>query len=43
MGDPVEIDVGGRRVRVSNPDRVVFADVGLTKLDIVEHYRALAT
>lgn len=42
MADPVELDVDGRRVRVSNPDRVVFADAGLTKLDIVEHYRTLA-
>lgn len=37
----VEIEVEGRVVRVSNPDRVYFPEVGLTKLDLVEYYRAV--
>lgn len=37
----VEIDVDNRVVRVSNPDRVYFEDLGLTKLDLVEYYLAV--
>jgi DNA ligase D len=33
-----EIEVDGFTVRVSNPDRVYFPDLGLTKLDLVEYY-----
>ncbi|WP_279234632.1 non-homologous end-joining DNA ligase [Microbacterium sp. SS28] len=36
------LDIGGRDVRVSSPDRVVFPDAGLTKLDLVEYYLAVA-
>jgi DNA ligase D len=32
-----ELDVDGRAVRVSSPDRVVFPEVGLTKLDVVRY------
>lgn len=34
----VELDVRGRTVRVSSPDRVVFPDRGLTKLDVVQYF-----
>ncbi len=34
----IELDVGGRAVRVSNPDKVYFPDAGLTKRDVVEYY-----
>lgn len=34
----VELDVAGRIVRVTSPDRVVFAERGLTKLDVVQHF-----
>src|SRR5665647_2639843 len=34
----VELDVAGRTVRVTSPDRVVFAERGLTKLDVVQHF-----
>jgi DNA ligase D len=37
----VEIEVDGRTVRVSNPDRVYFPDHGWTKLDLVEYYLAV--
>jgi DNA ligase D len=38
-GSPaVEIEVDGRVVRVSNPDRVYFPATGATKLDLVEYY-----
>jgi DNA ligase D-like protein (predicted polymerase) len=38
----VEIEVGERTVRVSNPDRVYFAARGETKLDLVKYYLAVA-
>ena len=34
----VELEVGGRTVRVSNPDKVYFAERGLTKLDVVQYF-----
>jgi DNA ligase D len=34
----VEIDVGPRTVRISNPDRVYFSTRGETKLDLVNYY-----
>jgi DNA ligase D len=34
----IEIDVGDRVVRVSNPDRVYFPALGATKLDLVRYY-----
>jgi DNA ligase D len=41
-GSPaVEIEVGERVVRVSNPDRVYFPARGETKLDLVEYYRSV--
>jgi len=33
-----EIDVRGRTVRVSNPEKVYFPDRGLTKLDVVRYF-----
>ncbi|GAB4085827.1 non-homologous end-joining DNA ligase [Myceligenerans cantabricum] len=44
--EPVEIDVAGRSVRVSSPDRVVFpgsaAGPALTKLDVVQYFVSVA-
>jgi DNA ligase D len=37
----VEVEVGGRTVRISNPDRVYFPSTGATKLDLVEYYLAV--
>jgi DNA ligase D len=37
----IELDVGGRRVRISNPDREYFPATGATKLDLVEYYLAV--
>jgi DNA ligase D len=39
--DAVEIVVGERTVRVSNPDRVYFPATGATKLDLVHYYLAV--
>ena len=37
-GDAVELQVGGRPVRISNPDRVYFPARGETKLDLANYY-----
>jgi DNA ligase D len=37
----VEIEVDGREVRVSNPDKVFFPARGETKLDLVQYYLAV--
>ncbi len=34
----VEIDAGDHTVRISNPDRIYFPELGLTKLDLVNYY-----
>ena len=40
---PAEIlNIDGAEVRISSPDKVVFPDPGLTKLDIVHYYLAVA-
>jgi bifunctional non-homologous end joining protein LigD len=40
--DAVELSIGGRKVRVSHPSKVYWPDDGLTKLDLVEYYLAVA-
>jgi DNA ligase D-like protein (predicted polymerase) len=32
------VEVAGRSVRVSSPDKVLFPETGWTKLDVVDHY-----
>ena len=36
------VDVGGRSVRISSPDKVYFPDAGITKLQLAEYYGGLA-
>jgi DNA ligase D-like protein (predicted polymerase) len=38
---PVVLEVAGRQVSVSNPDKVFFPKIGLTKLQLVEYYLAV--
>ena len=40
-GEAVELEVRGRTVRVSSPDKVYFPERGLTKLDVVQYYVAV--
>lgn len=42
MAAPVELEVGDRTVRISNPDRVYFPARGETKLDLARYYLAVA-
>jgi DNA ligase D len=39
--EAVELEVGERIVRISNPDRVYFSARGETKLDLVNYYRSV--
>ncbi|MEW1806254.1 non-homologous end-joining DNA ligase [Pseudarthrobacter sp. NPDC080039] len=39
---PEVLDIGGIEVRISSPDKVVFPEPGLTKLDLVRYYLAVA-
>ena len=39
--DVVEVEVGDRLVRVSNPGRVYFPARGETKLDLVRYYMSV--
>ncbi|SDE60763.1 non-homologous end-joining DNA ligase [Pseudonocardia oroxyli] len=36
------LDVGGREVRLTSPDKVVFPDLGITKREVMEYYLAVA-
>ncbi len=43
MPDPfVTLDIGGREVKVTNPEKVYFPERGYTKLDLVNYYVAVA-
>ncbi|MFH9247318.1 non-homologous end-joining DNA ligase [Streptomyces lydicus] len=41
-GGAVELDVAGRTVRVSNPDKTYYPERGFTKLDVAQYYLAVA-
>jgi DNA ligase D len=42
MADARVLEIAGRSVPISSPDKVFFADGGETKLDLVEHYLRVA-
>ena len=42
MAGPVSVEVAGREVAVTHPDRVIFPDYGHTKLDLARYYLAVA-
>ena len=42
MAAPLSLDVGGRQVAVTHPDKVVFPELGVTKLDLIRYYLAVA-
>jgi DNA ligase D-like protein (predicted polymerase) len=41
-GERVVLDLAGREVAVSNPSKVYFPEAGITKLDVVRYYLAVA-
>jgi DNA ligase D-like protein (predicted polymerase) len=42
MAAPRTLDVDGREVAVTHPDKVVFDDIGVTKLDLIHYYLSVA-
>ena len=40
-GDSIEVDVGPFVVRVTNPERVYFPQIGATKHDLIDYYLAV--
>lgn len=40
-GDAVEIEVAGRTLHISNPDKVFFPEHGETKSDLIDYYLAV--
>ena len=40
--EPVVLDVAGRQVTVTNPGKVYFPQAGITKIDVVRYYVAIA-
>jgi DNA ligase D-like protein (predicted polymerase) len=36
------LEVDGRQVAITNPDKIVFPDIGVTKLDLIHYYLAVA-
>ena len=42
FGEAVELDAGGQPVTISSPDKVMFPERGLTKLDLAQYYLAVA-
>src|SRR5438067_6263840 len=41
-GERTVLDVDGREVAISNPSKVYFPDAGITKLEVVRYYLAVA-
>jgi DNA ligase D len=41
MAEHLDVEVGERTVRITNPDRVYFPASGLTKLDLVRYYMSV--
>ena len=41
MAEHVDVEVGERTVRITNPDRVYFPALGQTKLDLVRYYMSV--
>ena len=39
--DAVVLELAGREVRISSPEKLLFAEAGVTKLDLVRYYEAV--
>src|SRR3954463_13645749 len=42
MAGPLTLDVDGRQVSITHPDKVIFPDIGITKLDLIQYYLSVA-
>jgi bifunctional non-homologous end joining protein LigD len=43
MANDVMVEAGGREVRISSPERIMFPEQGWTKLDIATHFALVAS
>ncbi len=41
-GDQVEATIGGRRLRITNPDKPMYGDAGFSKRDVIAYYAEIA-
>lgn len=42
MPAPLSLEVGGRTLAVTNPDKIVFPEAGVTKRDLIDYYLSVA-
>ena len=42
MPAPLHLEVDGQQVPITNPDKVVFPDIGVTKMDLMRYYMRVA-
>lgn len=42
MAGALSLELDGQQVSVTNPDKVVFPDAGVTKLDLIQYYQSVA-
>ncbi|MET0757710.1 MAG: DNA polymerase domain-containing protein, partial [Mycobacterium sp.] len=42
MAGPLSLEVDGQQVAVTHPDKVLFPDIGVTKLDLIRYYLGVA-
>ena len=42
MPAPLHLEVDGQQVPITNPDKVVFPDIGVTKMDLMRYYVRVA-
>jgi bifunctional non-homologous end joining protein LigD len=42
MPSPVEVEIEGRRLSLSNLDKVLYPETGFTKADVIDYYRRIA-
>jgi DNA ligase D-like protein (predicted polymerase) len=42
MAASMSLDVDGRQVSITHPDKLVFPDIGITKLDLIQYYLSVA-
>ena len=42
MAEPLVVEVDGRQVPVTHPDKVIFPAAGITKLDLINYYLAVS-
>ena len=41
-GQRMTLEVAGREVAITNPEKIYFPEAGLTKLDVAQYYVAVA-